>query len=61
MVEQKVVSTARYSVDFSKEPGWIDFIVSDGKTRRVEGLIRFIDDNTVEIVYNYGSSASRLI
>ena len=29
-----------------------DFIVSDGKTRRVEDLIRFIDDNTVEIVYN---------
>lgn len=36
-----------YTVDFSKDPAWIDLIINkQGTAIRNEGLIQFLDDNT---------------
>jgi hypothetical protein len=39
--------TGTYTVDFSKNPAWIDLVITkQGSSRRQQGLIQFLDDNT---------------
>ena len=42
-----------YEIDYSKNPIQIDFVLTDKETglekHRVKSIIRFIDDNTIEI------------
>ncbi len=39
-----------YTTDLSKEPAWIDMVVNrNGTPRRQQGLMQFLDDNTMYI------------
>lgn len=39
--------TGTYTIDYTKEPAWLDLVImQNGNPRRQEGLIQFLDANT---------------
>ncbi len=39
-----------YTIDYSKDPAWIDLVATqNGNPRRMQGLIQFLDNNTFYI------------
>ncbi|WP_445452113.1 hypothetical protein [Flavobacterium sp. 25HG05S-40] len=53
----------KYEIDYSKNPLQIDFVLSEKdtgvETHRVKSIIRFIDENTIEIRNNKDENSKR--
>ncbi|MFD0991054.1 hypothetical protein ACFQ1R_13175 [Mariniflexile jejuense] len=47
----------KYEIDSSKDPIWIDFIAIEKESKiekgRIKGIMRFIDENNVELLMNF--------
>jgi hypothetical protein len=51
----KVRDRGTYAIDYAKNPAWLDLTVTEqGTQHRLEGLIKFLDDNTFYVGFGSG-------
>ena len=43
----RLTDKGTYTTDFSKNPAWVDLISTKSTPRRMQGLMQFLDDNTM--------------